>query len=416
MAPSAEGQDVISVASGLTGVASLAVILRIAARLRRRARFGIDDGLSVGAWLVLLGILALVVQWCQNAGMGYHRKELDESMIQRFWKFLLAAQIVSFTLNALFKTSIVYLYLRHFGQSLVFRPIAFGVGSLIAAWAAGVIVAACLQCYPLTAFWDHSVTDAQCIDQKSFMVVDQAFCVAINLAIMALPIPMLIRRRLSWQDKLGLVVVYAAGIFVCVAGIYHLMLMRSADLEELTYDAYKVVLWAHIESSMGIVCGCLPVIRDLFPSNVFPRSRPVSQKPSRDSETLILSPKPIHPAHKGFHGNDTLTDFTKVDDPDKAASVRSDSIARPRSARATTNLEGTPVRTDFHLRWDGPLSNGRPSTRDGPVRTPSAARTPSPIQTPSPPRTPSPVLRTPSPVSPLGSIRSLPDSRPPSPV
>lgn len=52
----------ISVASGLTGVASLAVILRIAARLRRRARFGIDDGLSVGAWLVLLGILALVVQ------------------------------------------------------------------------------------------------------------------------------------------------------------------------------------------------------------------------------------------------------------------------------------------------------------------------------------------------------------------
>lgn len=23
---------------------------------------------------------------CQNAGMGYHRKELDESMIQRFWK------------------------------------------------------------------------------------------------------------------------------------------------------------------------------------------------------------------------------------------------------------------------------------------------------------------------------------------
>lgn len=62
MAPSAEGQEVINVASGLTGVASVAVILRIAARLRRRAKFGVDDGLSVGAWLALLGILGLVVQ------------------------------------------------------------------------------------------------------------------------------------------------------------------------------------------------------------------------------------------------------------------------------------------------------------------------------------------------------------------
>lgn len=186
------------------------------------------------------------------------------------------------------------------------------------------------------------------------------------------------------------------------------------------------MLWAHIESSMGIVCGCLPVIRDLFPHNVFPRkrprnSRPISQKRSRDSETLILSPKPIHPAHKTYQGSDTLTSFSKIlEDPDKAVSVRSgDSITRPRSQRATTNPDGTPVRTDFHLRWDGPLTNGRPSTSHGPLQTPSAARTPSPIQTPSPPRTPrspSPILRTPSPVSPLGSLRSLTDSRPPSPV
>lgn len=158
---------------------------------------------------------------------------------------------MSFTLNALFKTSIVYLYLRHFGKSLVFRPIAYGVGSLIVAWAAGVIVAACLQCYPLTAFWDHTV-DAQCIDQKTFMVVDQTFCVIINIVILGLAIPMVARRRLSWQDKVGLAVVYAAGILyvssaafdkfgkanvfisVAAAGIYHLILMRFANLEELT--------------------------------------------------------------------------------------------------------------------------------------------------------------------------------------
>lgn len=134
----------------------------------------------------------------------------------------------------------MYLYLRHFGQSLVFRPIAFGVGSLIAAWAAGVIVAACLQCYPLTAFWDHSVTDAQCIDQKSFMVVDQAFCVAINLAIMALPIPMLIRRRLSWQDKLGLVVVYAAGILYVSHHCQRLNGLRSDFLAVSASQEYTI--------------------------------------------------------------------------------------------------------------------------------------------------------------------------------
>lgn len=57
MAPSERGWHMIQIISVLTALASVAVVLRLVARFRRRVGFGVDDYLSVISLALMIGML-----------------------------------------------------------------------------------------------------------------------------------------------------------------------------------------------------------------------------------------------------------------------------------------------------------------------------------------------------------------------
>ncbi|RDW81658.1 uncharacterized protein DSM5745_05215 [Aspergillus mulundensis] len=263
MALTHRGGAMIAIVTVLVALSLAAVLLRILARYRRRVRFGMDDYLCFLSAILLLGMLVELVLWVLIGGNGSHQADLSEETIQNFYKIFLANQFTYFALSPLTKISFVCFYRRVFTIPS-FQWTSLVMNMIIALWGAAIFVACGLQCRPLSAYWDHTITGT-CFDSTKFIIVNQVFNVLVDFAILALPIPMIWNLQRSWQDKLALNGVFAIGGIVCLASIYRIVVLFWIDPADVTYTVYKATLWTHIEPSIGLTCSCLPIIRGLFP-------------------------------------------------------------------------------------------------------------------------------------------------------
>jgi hypothetical protein len=61
MAPSNRGWAMIEIVSVLVGLCLISTVLRVFARLKRRVGFGIDDYLSMGSMVLMIGMLVELI-------------------------------------------------------------------------------------------------------------------------------------------------------------------------------------------------------------------------------------------------------------------------------------------------------------------------------------------------------------------
>jgi hypothetical protein len=149
------------------------------------------------------------ISGCTIGGNGYPMAEVDHHTLELFYKIFLSNQFTYFALTPVIKISIICFYRRLFTTRTFLRA-TFALNCLLAAWAAGIFLACAFQCRPLRAYWDHSV-EGHCFDGYKFFIVNQSFNVMMDFVILGLPIPMIWSLHRSWQDRLGLNLVFALG-------------------------------------------------------------------------------------------------------------------------------------------------------------------------------------------------------------
>ncbi|KAJ5306827.1 hypothetical protein N7508_005842 [Penicillium antarcticum] len=271
MAPSNRGWAMIEIVSVLVSLCLISTALRVFARLRRRVGFGIDDYLSMGAMVLMIGMLIELILWCAIGGNGTHVTELSPKTLMNYWKIFLANQFTYFLLCPAIKISIICFYRRVF-TTPKFQKASFALNTLIAAWGTGIFLACAGQCRPLRAYWDKSI-EGTCFNANEFIIVNQAFNILMDFAILVLPIPMIWNLHRAWQDKLALNGVFALGAFVCFASIYRIVVLFWISPDDPTYTVYQATLWTHVEPAVGLICSNLPIIRGLFPALKLKSSR-----------------------------------------------------------------------------------------------------------------------------------------------
>ncbi|THC96216.1 hypothetical protein EYZ11_004294 [Aspergillus tanneri] len=266
MSPSPRGKRMITIVSVLVGLSVISTFLRLIARVKRRAGFGVDDYLCVASTLLMLGMLVELILWCVIGGNGYHESTLDTTTLQTFYKIFLANQFTYFVLTPAVKISIVCFYRRIF-TTPTFMRVTFWLNCLMAAWASAIFLACALQCRPLRAFWDKTV-EGDCFDGRRYIIVNQSFNVVMEFIILGCPVPMIWSLHRSWREKLALNGVFALGGFVCFASIYRIVVLFYIDPTDTTCTAsflrfpssaelthvgtiYEATLWTHVEPSVG---------------------------------------------------------------------------------------------------------------------------------------------------------------------
>ncbi|ELR07373.1 hypothetical protein GMDG_08388, partial [Pseudogymnoascus destructans 20631-21] len=169
MAPSERGWKMIIIVTVLVGLATIATVLRVFARLKRRVTIEMNDYLCFTALFLLYGCSCR----CAIGGNGTHFSELSPETLIIFGKIFIANQFTYFALCPVLKISIIC-FCRCIFSGATFHRISALINWLIGLWAAAIFLTCALQCRPLRGYWDKSV-DAVCIDGTTYFIVNQTF-------------------------------------------------------------------------------------------------------------------------------------------------------------------------------------------------------------------------------------------------
>ncbi len=107
------------------------------------------------------------------------------------------------------KISIVFQYTRIFTQPKVVRMCRIIIGILIV-YGTWTVFGSFFMCLPVAYFWDKSI-DGHCMNQLAFWFSNAALNIVTDLMVFAFPMPLLKALQLPRNQKIGIMIIFAAG-------------------------------------------------------------------------------------------------------------------------------------------------------------------------------------------------------------
>ncbi|KAF2768950.1 hypothetical protein EJ03DRAFT_252163, partial [Teratosphaeria nubilosa] len=247
-----------------TSLALTTVILRLLTRLRIVKNPGLDDILITIAMIFDIG-LAVCTGVEVRHGMGRPIASLSSEDLLITFKSLYCSIIIYNVAMCFTKFSILVQYLRIFTTS---KPFAIAVRltmTAVALYEIWSIVSSIIFCWPIQAFWDHSIQNARCLSKEAVWFANAACNIFTDLAIAVIPIPVIGTLQLAKRTKIVLTIVFALGGFTCVVSILRIeSLYAVSTAKDQTMHNGQTALWSMLEIQTGIMCSCLPTLKGLI--------------------------------------------------------------------------------------------------------------------------------------------------------
>ncbi|KAH8893258.1 MFS general substrate transporter [Thozetella sp. PMI_491] len=275
------GPAVFSVTTATLVLATTFVIARVICRVGIVKNVSADDYIILIAWLFAF-FLSFTIDMGTMKGLGRHDENIED------WErpsLRRAEYVFSVLYNPALmatKTSILVFYLRLARNTQkVLRYASWAV--LILVNIAGTILTFMniFQCQPINAAWDPTVKSQRCIPLLTEFICSAPVNVTTDLAILALPIPVLTGMRLPQRQKTILIITFALGIFVAVVDVIRIYYLQQAitivstgatsdmsalfgDSAEFSWNASLSLMWSAVEVNVGITCACIPTLKPLI--------------------------------------------------------------------------------------------------------------------------------------------------------
>ncbi|KAG8156608.1 hypothetical protein KVR01_013559 [Diaporthe batatas] len=251
----------------LVAVATLSVLLRLGSRLVQEAGLRADDYLIIAALVFSIGTCVLTIEM-GTKGAGRHIWALTVKDVVDTSVYLFAIGVV-YTMAAMtIKLSIILLYIRVFSTAhTIFRHCIHGALLMTMALGATFTVVITSSCRPLQYFWTRydGVSEGTCIDLGSFFAAFSVMNVSLDVFLLVLPIPMVLKLQMSARKKTIVCALMLLGIFACAAGmvrIYYVVLFAFAH--DHTWAMGPVGLWLSVEPAIGVVSTCMANVMPLY--------------------------------------------------------------------------------------------------------------------------------------------------------
>ncbi|KAI1189305.1 hypothetical protein F5B17DRAFT_450211 [Nemania serpens] len=263
-------------------IALTCVILRFWCRWYNGAGFWLDD------WLIIIGLafatgLSANLLWWIPRGLGRHVQTFGPH-VQEDWAIGLFTAELTYTGVIVFvKFSILALYWRIFHKSSGIKlPVAIMSG-IVGAWGISVFLLTVLQCVPTRGFWEKTIEATCNVDSQKFLFGISIPNILIDLILLALPIPNVIRLNVSKNQKRVLVSLFLLGGFVCIASILRLVaVVTESTGPDISWNLINQAIWAVVEADFAIISACLPTLRPFWLA-IRPKRSSASQSASSSS-------------------------------------------------------------------------------------------------------------------------------------
>ncbi|KAI4188991.1 MAG: hypothetical protein LQ346_005198 [Caloplaca aetnensis] len=199
------------------------------------------------------------------------------------------------------KFSILYFYHRIFAVPK-FTIWCTIIAIVTLAWFIAFVIASFLTCRPLKCSWDPTGPTCKCFDfRKIGYYITTPPDILTNLAILVLPMPWLWGLQMKMKRKLAVTFIFLLGSFSAAGSVVRIPFLSELKVNDIAYSAVDLGIWINVEIGLGIVSGCLPVMRPLFSaaftSQLRSRFSKYSKSRSGGSERLPDSNDPSsHPS------------------------------------------------------------------------------------------------------------------------
>ncbi|KAH7126606.1 hypothetical protein B0J11DRAFT_281410 [Dendryphion nanum] len=342
-------------------LSTTAVTLRIWARIAKDVEIQWDDYLIIIALVLSCGLIACDMIGTIYCGVGMHVMDVvmkyGPDRLITFFKILVPVQILWATSLAATKCSILLFYCRVFPIPRL-QATAKILAVVVFLWCSTVILCSFLLCRPFAFNWDQTIPNGVCGNRVLSYILTGVLNIITDVAVLCLPLPVILKLQMRTASKIGLVVVFTTGFFVCIVSAIRLRTLLTLDYTDITYSVTSALIWSMLEPSIGITLACVPVLKNLFPQ-LFRTLR--SSKQTGSGENSGGTSRSAKKTNGGFQaldeyplqpGSNASTSSTKGKEPDF--------LARERSGSGVADSESV-VEGSGEVRREGPLD--RPASR-----------------------------------------------------
>ncbi|KAF8542807.1 hypothetical protein BDD12DRAFT_789257 [Trichophaea hybrida] len=252
----------------MISVTLLIVGLRLYTRLHILGAIHSDDWWILLATGVLISLTAVHGVGVRN-GIGKHIYDItiDESNIALTMSYI--GQILYVASLACVKISLL-LFLQRIFPSVVMRRVLRGLLIFVLCFSVTNIYLFAFQCdtpeyYFSTIKATESKNGGVCLAPQVVYYPMAAINILTDVVIWLLPVPMIVNARLSRREKLGLLWVFLIGGIAVGASIVRPVYLHDIMEDgDPTWNMVNVSVWAMVETSVGILCTSIPVIKPLL--------------------------------------------------------------------------------------------------------------------------------------------------------
>ncbi|KAG5978793.1 hypothetical protein E4U55_005939 [Claviceps digitariae] len=276
------GPAVFAVTTATLALASVFVGARMICRRCIVRRVTWDDRIVCLAWLLAL-CLSASIDYGVMVGLGRHDAHIS---VDNWPKLRRAEYVFSILYNPALmaaKTSILIFYLRLAKNTQVVLRYASWV-TLVVVNVAGLVLTFLniFQCNPVAAAWmSVSSSAAKCIPLLTEFICAAPVNIVTDLAILALPIPVLTGMRLPVRQKAIIVITFSLGVFVTIVDVVRIYYLQRAITDvptsisddpnsrfggsaDFAWNASLSFMWSAVEVNIGIACACIPTLKPLI--------------------------------------------------------------------------------------------------------------------------------------------------------
>jgi len=191
-------------------------------------------------------LLTILIGDQVHYGMGRHFATLStEEFIKSLKPFWVSVWIYYLALTFT-KISILIQYWR----LLVYRKTRIAIwiaGGIVIAYGIATMFDSIFICHPVQFFWDQTIEAGTCLNKEAVWFANAGLNIAIDIGIVILPMPAVRSLGLPRKQKIGVMLLFALGGFVCIASIVRLTTLQViATSHDITWDNPGAATWSKL--------------------------------------------------------------------------------------------------------------------------------------------------------------------------
>ncbi|KAH7033624.1 uncharacterized protein B0I36DRAFT_383449 [Microdochium trichocladiopsis] len=288
---------VIAVAWSFTGLAIIAVTLKIVTTTRISRSAGWDDFFIVLS-LILSIIASFFVHYAAVLGLGRHTMAVFSEFGPERLAMTAKMQILGYPFNigafSLPNIAIAILVIKLLDPNPWRKYALIAMAILQVLLAVVMAIMAFVQCSPVDKLWnrglDGSCWDPSILNNYSYFV--SAYTTLTDLALAVVPISAFWNLQMNMSTKIGIMVLMGLTFLSAIVTLIKATFLHLFnDTEDPLWNVVTLVFWGLIEQNIVIFAACVPTLRPLFARALRPLaySNSPSQSNSLGNNTNLQS-------------------------------------------------------------------------------------------------------------------------------